>query len=158
MAIVQKYAGSFRSPTAINSPPPVLAEGVDRTINTGAVAIANGDNATSKIYLGKIPSGGVPDLRSQLTHSAITGLTSLHVGVEYNGQTVNASIFASALNLTSAGSKNVFNAIAVADIGKRLWQLLGLAYDPGREYDIIATMNTDATAAGTIAAQIAYSK
>ncbi len=41
----------------------------------------------------------MPDLRSQLTHSAITGLASLHIGLEYNGSTVNASIFASALNL-----------------------------------------------------------
>ncbi len=52
----------------------------------------------------------------------------------------------------------MFAAITVGDIGKRVWELLGLTFDPGREYDIVATMNNDATANGTIAAQIAYSK
>ncbi len=54
MAIVTKYAGSaaIRPPSTVrrrSSPKAWTAPSTTR-----AVAIANGDNATSKIYLGKI--------------------------------------------------------------------------------------------------------
>lgn len=159
MAIVRKYARSVQDPNSASRVAQVFAEGADRTINTNAIAIANGDNATSRIYLGKIRSDAIPDLRSQLYHDAITGLTSASIGVEYNGATISANVFANALNLAAAaGAKNVFAAITTANIGKRVFELLGLTVDPAREYDIVLTMDTDATAAGNISAQIAYAK
>ena len=159
MAVVTKYAASYKDPSLVLSVPPVFAEGQLRVINTKAVAIANGDSATSKIYLGKIPSSAIPCLLSTLYHDAITGVTSLDIGLEYNGAIVSANALASALNVSAAaGSKSVFAAVTTANTGKRLWELLGLSTDPGREYAVVATLNAAATAAGNFAAQIIYSK
>lgn len=159
MAVVTKYGRSAQDPNSMARILPVHSQGNDRTINTGAIAIANGDNATSKIYLGKISSTAIPDIRSQLYHDAITGLTSAHIGLEFNGATVSNNVFANALNLAAAaGQKNVFAAVTTANMGKRVFELLNLPVDPAREYDIVLTMNTDATAAGNIVAQIAYAK
>lgn len=159
MAVVTKYAKSLQNPNVVSRPAPVFAEGNDRTINTGAIAIANGDSANSKIYLGKIMSSAVPDMRSQLYHDAVTGCTDVDIGLEYNGATVNIGVFADGLNIAAAaGAKSVFAAITTANIGKRVFELLGLTNDPAREYDIVLTLNANASGSGNISAQIAYAK
>lgn len=158
MGIVTKYSRAVKDPASVALPAAVHAEGRVRAIVTGPIAVANGDSATSKIYLGKISSSAIPDPASLIYHSAITGLTTLHVGLELNGTLVDVDILAATLDLATAGTKNPFAAIANADVGKRLYELVGLSGDPGVEYDIIATMNAAATAAGTISALIKYAK
>jgi len=159
MGVVTKYGRSYKDPAAIYNPEAVLAEGRVRMIQTGAIAVANGDSATSKFYLGKIPSNAVPlHGLSTLKHGAITGLSDADIGLEKDGTTVEVDIFADGLTLASAGAKDPFASIAVADVGKRIWELLGLPTDPGCEYDIVLTMNADASAAASFAAQILYAK
>jgi len=158
MAVVIKYSRAVKDPAAVNLAAAAQAEGRVRLIAGGPVAVANGDNATSKHYLGRIPSSGIPDPTSAMYVSAITGLNAYHVGLELNGTLVSVAIFASALDLTTAGAKSPFAAIANPDIGKRVYELLGLTSDPAVEYDIIGTMNAAATAAGTINPMLKYSK
>lgn len=158
MAVVTKYGRSYKDPTATLLIDPVFSEGRPRQVNSGAVAVANGDSATSKHYLGKIASNAVPSPLGILYHDALTGVTSYDIGLELNGAAVNVNCFAAALNLTVAGSKAMLAAVATANLGKRVWELLGLASDPGVEYDIIGTMNQAATAAGSLAGFFIYSR
>lgn len=159
MAVVTKYARSIKDPSSIALAAAALAEGMVRCISTGAISIANGDSINSLIFLGKMPSNAVPiPGLSLLKHGAVTSVTSVHIGVYADDVLVSAAIFASALDISSAGTKDPFAAIAVADWGKRLWELLGLATDPGKEYQIVLTMNAAATATASIAAEILYAK
>lgn len=158
MAVVQKYGLGFKKPgDQAWQVKKQHAEGDVRAISTGALAVANGDSINSKVYFGRIPSSAIPDVyNSVISHSAITGLSDFDVGIEQAGVVKDADILADGLTFASAGTKNPFAAIAIADIGKPLWQLLGLSSDPGVDYDIVGTFNAAATADGTIAAQIQY--
>ena len=44
----------------------------------------------------------------------------------------------------------------LADVEKSLWQALGLAADPGKQYDIAVTLTAAAGSAGTIALKMQY--
>lgn len=160
MAVVTKYARSFKDPASISLPEPVHAEGRVRAICTGPVAVANGDSIGSKLYLGKIPSNAVPiPGMATLKHGAITSVNDLDIGIEkQDGTVADADLFADGIDVSSAGTKDPFAAIAVADIGKRVWELLGLTVDPGIEYNIVATLKVAATGAASIGGTIFYSK
>lgn len=159
MAVVSKYAASYKDPAVNSLPPAVLAEARLRAINVPALQISNGDSIASKFYLGKIPSAAVPIAGlSTLKHGGVTSVNSAHIGVEKDGVAVNASVFAAALDISAAGVKDPFAAISAANIGKQVWQLLGLANDPGVEYDVLLTINVAATASATIGGSILYGK
>ncbi len=159
MGVVTKYAKSYKDPSSIALPEPVFAEGMTRCISTGPFAVANGDSISSKHYLGKIPSNAVPVIGgSTLFHGANTSVNDYDIGVELNGTVIDADLFADGIDISSAGTKSVFASIAAADVGKRVWELLGLAVDPGVEYDIVGTMKVAATGNATNSAQINYAK
>ena len=165
MAVVTKYGRSRKDPNSIFLAEAIHAEGMSVDIASGPVAIANGDSAASKIYLGKVPSSGVIKPSSTVFHTAITGLASFSIGFEKDGN-VNVTfaggsavaVLAAALDLTAAGSKNGIAAVTTPDLGKQVWELLGYPRDPGFEYDIVGTMNAAATAAGTVSAFFQYTR
>lgn len=156
MAVVIKYAASYKDPAALNTPNVSFMEGKPRGINTKAVAIANGDSANSKIYFGKMPSSAIPDLKSLLYHDGLTSLNDFDIGVELEGAVVSVALFADGLDLTTAGTKSVFANVSRANAGKRVWELLGLTVDPNVEYDVVATLKIASGAAGNVAAQIDF--
>lgn len=160
MGLVTKYAKSFKDPASISLAEPVFAEGRVRAISTGAVAIANGDSIGSKIYLGKIPSNAVPlPGFTTLKHGAVTSVNDFDIGIEKaDGTVVSADLFANGIDISAAGSKDPFAAIAVADVGKRVWELAGLAVDPGVEYNIVGKLNVAATGGASIGGVILYAK
>jgi len=159
MAVTTKYGKGYKNPSSVQLAEAVFAEGRMRCIQSGAIAIANGDSATSKIYFGKIPSNAVALAGlSTLKHGAATGVNDFDLGLEKDGATVSANCFADALDVSTAGAKDPCASIAVGDWGKRIWELLGLANDPGCEYDVVGTMNAAATAGASIALELIYSK
>jgi hypothetical protein len=99
-------------------------------------------------------------------HDAITNMTTADVGVydtaANGGAVVNVSLFASALNMSSASAglvNHTYEATAtnIDKIEKRLWELLGLTSDPNKEYDIAVTATTnDPSVAGTISGLCRY--
>ena len=151
MGIVTKYGDGYPSGglTAVES---INAEGQVRQIYS-KISVANADSATSKLYLGRIPSSARILPNSTLYHSAITGLTTLDVGF-------NAAVAAllAAGDVSTAGSKSLVGAVVAGNLGRRAWQHAGLAADPGGLMDIFATMNAAATAAGTLEAFIYFAK
>lgn len=159
MAVVTKYAGGAKDPTSVVLVSPGLAEGRMRSINVPAFNVTNGDNANSKFYLGKIASSAIPIAGlSTLKHGAITGVSDADIGVYKDGAVVDIDIFADGLTLAAAGTKDPFASIAVADAGKAVWQLLGLANDPGVEYDVVLTTKADASATAAVSGHLLYSK
>ncbi|CAM5767171.1 hypothetical protein [Bosea minatitlanensis] len=158
MAVVKKYARSYKDPATVALPPAAFVEGRVRCITTGPVAIASGDSATSRLYLGKVPSSAIILPMSTLYHGALTGVSDFDIGVEKDGTTVSIDALADGLNLTSAGNKSVVAKLATGSIGKRLFEVLGLATDPGCEYDLVGTLKADASADGVLEAFVLYAK
>jgi hypothetical protein len=156
MAVVTKYGLGYKDPASTQLPKPVYAEGRGRCIVTGTIVVANGDNINSKHYLGKLPSHAIILPDSQIIHGAITGLTTYHIGLELNGAVVNASALASALDLSTAGTKTLTALVIATGIGKQLWQIAGQTRDPGVVYDVVGLMNAAASASANLEAFIKY--
>ena len=159
MAVVTKYGRGYKDPNAISLAEPAHAEGQVRVVTTGPIAIANGDSAGSRHYLAKIPSSAIIMPQSTLYHEGVTGCNDYDIGVEKDGAIIDADVLADGLDISAAGTKSVVaTSGATGSIGKRLWELLGLAVDPAVEYDIVGTMKAAATAAKMIEAVIYYAK
>lgn len=153
MAVVTKYGRAYPDPATFKLPDAIHACPIPAHLFSD-VAIANGDSATSKLFVGKIPSRARLSPGSLVYHTAITGLTSLDLG--FPNENNSGAVLAAALDVSSAGSKNALNAVATANLYKRVWELCGLTSDPGRDFDLIATMNQGASAAGTLAFNITH--
>lgn len=129
----------------------------------GAVETLAADDANSVYRLCRVPSNA--RITSILLGTdAITGATASDVGVYQTaangGAVVDADFFATDVNISAAATAftEVLLEATATDIDKvekRLWELLGLSADPGRDYDIAVTVN-DVTAAGTIAMKVKY--
>ena len=159
MAVVTKYARSIKDPNLISLAEPVLAEARLRAIIAPPVTITNGDSINSLIYFGKMASNAVPiPGLALLKHGAVTSVNDFDIGLYSNGALVDIDIFADGLDISSAGTKDPFAAIPIADWGKRLWELLALTTDPGKEYDVVGTLKVAATATATVAAVMLYGK
>ncbi|WP_433886947.1 hypothetical protein [Pseudomonas vranovensis] len=82
------------------------------------------------------------------------------------GAVVDADFFASAQALTSAlvntdvtheaDAADAGAGFGLADVEKQIWQALGLASDPGKQYDVAITLTAAATGAGTLVLRMQY--
>lgn len=82
------------------------------------------------------------------------------------GAVVDADFFASAQSLTAAlvnqdvtheaDPADAGAGFGLADIEKTVWQALGLASDPGKQYDVAITLTAAATGAGTVSLKLQY--
>lgn len=118
----------------------------------GYVANAADDSATSILRFCRVPSNARIS-SVQMTTGAATGASAagaIDIGVyqtaDNGGTVVDADLFASAQALTAALSNADVTyesgEYTVAESVKPLWEVLGLSSDPGREYDIAATITT----------------
>lgn len=130
-------------------------------INTGAgpdaavdqITVTNGDSIASVFRVLRIPSNAcVTDL--SLFCGAITS-GAADVGLyqipTYGGAVVDADFFTAAQSIATASAGiNVLGGNTAtygpANRGKRVWEVLGLTADPGRDYDIALTLTAAATA------------
>ncbi len=80
--------------------------------------------------------------------------TAVNGGALAGGTPGGALLFASGVDVHTAAIFNkdiMFNVTALTGINKRVWELLGLANDPYKEYDLAVIMTT----AGTVGANVA---
>tara|TARA_R110002167_G_scaffold133275_5_gene318277 strand:+ start:321 stop:812 length:492 start_codon:yes stop_codon:yes gene_type:complete len=118
------------------------------------------DGNGSKVFLCPVWSGwSIQSVR--LLNDALTGATAVDLGLyRTDGATaVDAAVYASAINLTSAsvvGVEQAFEARDIDQVGSRIWQDLGLSADPNSWYYLALTGTTFGTAAGTISAIVEY--
>lgn len=119
----------------------------------GYVANAADDSATSILRFCRVPSNARISSVQMTTGAATAG--AIDIGVyqtaDNGGTVVDADLFASAQALTAALSNADVTyesgEYTVAESVKPLWEVLGLSSDPGREYDVAATITTTFSAA-----------
>lgn len=127
----------------------------------GQVAVANGDSIASIFRLARVPSN------ARMSSLAVfcTAITSAAANVglyqtEANGgAVVDADFFIAAQTIASASpGLNVIggNVLSPANREKRIWEALGLAADPQRNYDIALTLTAAATAGGFVGIEGSY--
>src|SRR3990167_1747900 len=143
------------TPSHIQAGSPVIA--------VGTVEISSADDDTSVYRFVRIPSGARVNKIEALT-DAITGGTDYNLGLYKpadvgGGAVVDDNLFADALDLSSGNTIPVevtFDQQDIADIEKRVWELLGLSADPHTEYDVALTAVTAGTGAGTVSLRMTY--
>lgn len=155
--------------------PPVLnnsytAGGNDFT-GTDVCAMGASDSASSTYRFCRIPSNAmIIDVR--VMNDANTSGTSYKCGVLLvnGGSTVvagsDAILFPSGTTMASA--RNVWTSLffpavagssaAVANVTKRVWELLGLTSDPNAIYDVVVTAVTAGSAGGNLALQVNWTR
>jgi len=128
-------------------PDTMLIRGQNRIVTLTATNAAS-DNAGSRYKLCAIPSNALMD-ETTAFQVQNWGYATVQVGTQANPTSL--------LNVAkSAAAVQTPFVFGDANHGKRLWEILGLAADPGGEIMLWATGPADATAAGTIKAKVVY--
>ena len=126
----------------------------------GAIQTTATDAAGTIQRFLRVPSNAVV---SQVLFTApLATAGAVNIGVyqpaEFGGAAINATLFASAQVITSALNRSdvTFQSgtYAPANRMQPLWQALGLAADPGREFDIATTISTTYVGASTTVPQL----
>ena len=137
---------------------------VIRAVN-GFATLSNGDSIGSTYRIGKIRSDDFIDrIRMVSADVGTTGAGDLGLYdllTNSNGGTVvDADFFASAVDFSAGAIDSDVTWEAAAAGGlytnaeKRVWEILGLSSDPGKEYDVAITLTTAANAAGSVLVRI----
>ncbi len=168
MAVVNTKAASITSSDAGQAVKKTLNGGILKE-SVGTLEVANGDSIASTLRLCRIASNDRIS-RVLLSCDAITSAAA-DVGIYdiasvNSGAVVDADFFASAQSIASAlvhqdvtheaDAADAGAGYGLADVEKPLWQALGLTSDPGKLYDVVATLTAAATAAGTVSLKVQY--
>jgi len=131
----------------------------------GVVSIASGDSVASKYIACSIPSNAV--VSSALISSPDLGTTTaadfgLYQSTQAGGAAVSSQFFKAGVVLNAGPITKteclLGNIITVATMEKRVWELLGLASDPGTHYDVVLTLSGAADGSGSVAVEIQYTQ
>ena len=149
MAIVKTLSNQFRaSATPAKTLDPLDTDGRRRR-KTISVANLSTDNTGSTYKLCELPSDCILDPSTQF-YVSNWGYADIRIGtLSAPGALVS--------QLKSAG--NTITPITAGDPakhGKRLWEILGLAADPGGTIPLYAHAIANATGAGSMLAQVDY--
>lgn len=165
MAVVNTKSAAL---TALDNTPPKQAKSIEmggrlREL-VGTVEVAAADDNNSIYRFARVHSSWrVSSI--EVFNDAIASGSSFDCGLydtaENGGAVASATLFASAVSMTSARStptEITYEATAanIDKIAKALWELLGLSADPNKYYDIAMLANTVGTAAGTISLRVRY--
>lgn len=147
------------TPQVLNTP--IIQRG-RRNTSVGFAAVANGDSIASQYRLLRVRSS---DRLASMTLFC-TAITSAAANLGLYETTANggaaavtptygsgaAACFAAAQTLASAlNALNVtYSVTTLAQMEKRVWELLGFTSDPGKDFDLVLTLTAAATAAGTV--------
>lgn len=119
----------------------------------GVAAFANGDSAASVYRLHRVRSN---DRVSEmfLDSDAMGAGAAFSIGLyDVNGGAVVsvALFYPATVNAAALAKLNVLTAVTPANKEKRVFELLGLAADPQKEYDVAITLTVATAAAGSAA-------
>lgn len=112
------------------------------------------------VILGYLPSHAVlSQVISELEHSAFGASVTCDLGFKDDtvlGISSKGAALASALDVAAAGVKTATVAIAIADRGKKLYELAGLTADPKVDLPIVAKLAGANPASGTLVLEQAW--
>lgn len=123
----------------------------------GLVTVAAAGSVGSKYILMEIGSGDrLSDLI--LKFEAIGAGAAANIGLYettfQGGAVVDADLFAGASSIAAAGTTTI--SPGVLDTEKMIYELLGLAKDPCKQYDLVLTLTGAAVAGGKVGARARY--
>ena len=135
----------------------------------GVVEVVNADSIASTYRLARVPSNARVS-RVLVSCDAITSAAAdvgvYDVSAVNSGAAIDVDFFASAQPISSAlvhtditheaDAADAGAGYGLADVEKPLWQALGLTADPGKYYDIVATLTAAAAATGTLSLKVQY--
>ncbi len=152
MAVVNKLADNMPDLEAAKPGKRAVVEshGVLRTSRFVA-SIASGDSATSTWVVARVPSDASLDKRSRIRTAGVAGLTDVDFGAA-----TDADVLVDGANLSAAADVDGVSALTLGALSQPLWSQLGLTKDPRGEIDLILTLNTAATASGTVLVDLVY--
>lgn len=134
----------------------------------GQAFVTTGDNSPSTYKFCSVPSNARVSSIKIFWEGTGGTTTAAHFGVwsvtQQGGGAINNALFATAVSMSAAivGTDVVHEAAvsgtsAVNGMEKRLWEVLGLASDPGTHYDIGAILANTADNSGSLGALVRYS-
>lgn len=163
-----QITNDLATPAVLNNPS--IAGGSDfESVDVCAMGSADSNASTYRFF--RIPSNArVVDL--QVMNDANTNGTSYKCGVlNINGGSTVVSGSDAILmpaGTSMASARNVWTTLyfpaiagssaAVANVTKRIWELLGLATDPSVTYDVVVTAVTAGTVGGNLALRLCYTR
>src|SRR3954470_15207319 len=124
----------------------------------GTVEAVTGDSIGSTYRFFRVGSWMRP-VSLTLFCDALTGGAAdlgLYRAAADGGALVSAAVFASAQSIAAANAAGIsmrFEQDDIANVEKRIWELLGLTADPNLEYDVALTLTAAISASGTLALQ-----
>jgi len=157
MAVENKYVTSEWAAATKAYAQNLKAQGAQVVVmsTTFEVAAAD-DNGSIYRLFSNVPSNYVP-LEIKVVNDAITGGSDWDLGVYKPelGDVVEVDILADGIDLSSSSTliapKNGMLSVDLANIGKKLWELVGSTIlDKAPAYDIALTANTVGSGAGTV--------
>jgi hypothetical protein len=122
--------------------------------------VAAADDNDSVYRIGRLPANAIP-VKCDIFADALTSLTDLDLGLYkpgVDGAVVDIDLFADALDPASGeaitaplnGLTNLGGADPVGNVGKTLWELLGLTKPSRQDYDLALTARAAGSGAGTV--------
>lgn len=146
--------GDNTPPNAAELPPLITTAGrLNQSVGTLETLAADSIGSTYRLI--RIPSnariGSILIANDAMTAGA--GSLGLYDIAAVGGAVVSVALFGTGISLASAVAYTNQYLPDIALCEKRVWELLGLAKDPGKAYDITLTLTTAVTAAGTLSAR-----
>lgn len=164
MAVVTKYGSGYRDPTSLKAIDGIQRAAEIRQIKSKAT-VTNGDSIASSYRLGSVPTNAKINPGATLYYGAITGVATADLGLASpnGGAMVLQTALFTGQSLAAGGSVTLAAAtgsgIATpANMDKAVWQLAGLAADPGGELDVVLTITAAATATADVFLEGTYAK
>ncbi len=117
--------------------------------------------AADQIFLCRLPSNARLNDVGKITYAAFGGACAANLGLQHPTMTAAqitaaAAVLWSAQSLVAAGNRQVMFGVTLANLGKRLWELTGLAKDPGGEIDLVLVFTVVAAATGRIYGDVTF--
>jgi hypothetical protein len=164
MAVINDYVYTQIKKDRAN---PLYSGRLETAIIMGSFAVAAADDDGSVYRLDRLPADAIIT-KAEICNPAITGATSYDLGfyevknlVTGTGAAVDKDVLMAAVDIsagkTRVAPQNGLSAVAIGDLGKRIYELLGKTRaNMSAEYDLAITANTVGSAAGTIEYRIEY--
>lgn len=163
MAVVNAYQDTAVAAGKKGNPAKVC--GVELKVLFFNFEVAAADDNDSVYRIGRLPANAIP-VKCELFADALTSSTDWDLGLyhENGGAVVDIDLLADGLDPASGeaitaplnGLTNLGGADPVGNVGKKLWELLGLSAPTVQGYDLAWTARAVGSAAGTISGFFYY--
>ena len=158
MAVEDKFVNALLA--AGKKAPPIFASGAQLLALAFNFEVAAADDNGSVYRIGRLPANAIP-IKGEIFADALTGSTDWDCGLYkpgVGGAVVDKDLLADGLDIASGEAitaplnllTNLGGADPVGNVGKTLWELLGLSVPNRQDYDLALTANTVGSAAGTV--------